>query len=68
VTPSSVWYVALRLQPVGRPARLLPHGARAVEHTAPAPAYLSMMATGLRESPGWDDDEVSVYLDALVSG
>ncbi len=45
-----------------------PHGARAVEHTAPAPAYLAMMATGLRESRGWDDEEISGYLDELVSG
>ena len=45
-----------------------PHGARSVEHTAPAPAYLSMMATGLRESRDWDDERVWAYLDGLVSG
>ena len=43
-----------------------PHGACAVEHTTPAPAYLSMMATGLREARGWDDDEISAYLDRPV--
>jgi hypothetical protein len=44
-----------------------PHGARAVEHTAPAPAYLSMMATGLRESRDWAEDKISDYLDSLVT-
>ena len=36
-----------------------------VERTAPAPAYLAMMATGLRESRGWDEDRIASYLAAL---
>jgi hypothetical protein len=43
-----------------------PHGAAAVEHTRPAPAYLRMMATGLRESRGWGEGEIASYLDPLV--
>ena len=45
-----------------------PHGARAVEHTRPAPAYLSMMATGLRESREWSNADVKAYLDTLITG
>jgi hypothetical protein len=45
-----------------------PHGARAVDHTQPAPAYLAMMATGLRESREWSNAEVKAYLDALITG
>jgi hypothetical protein len=44
-----------------------PHGVRSVEHSSPAPAYLSTMASGLRESRGWSDDEVVAYLDSLVT-
>jgi hypothetical protein len=40
-----------------------PHGADHVEHTEPAPAYLAMLAAGLRESRGWDDAEIAAYLD-----
>jgi hypothetical protein len=43
-----------------------PHGATAVARTRPAPAYLAMMATGLRESRDWDEDQIAEYLDALV--
>jgi hypothetical protein len=43
-----------------------PHGAHAVEQTRPAPAYLAMMATGLRESRDWTDREVKAYLDSLI--
>ncbi len=43
-----------------------PHGAAAVEHTRPAPAYLAMMATGLRESRDWDEDRIAAYLDSLM--
>jgi len=42
-----------------------PHGAAAVAHTRPAPAYLATMAAGLRESRGWSDAECAAYLDAL---
>jgi hypothetical protein len=45
-----------------------PHGARAVEHTPPAPAYLSMMATGLHESRSWSSPEIKAYLDGLITG
>lgn len=42
-----------------------PHGSDQVEHTDPSPAYLAMLDTGLRESRGWGDDEVSSYLASL---
>jgi hypothetical protein len=45
-----------------------PHGAAATERTDPAPAYLAMMAAGLRESRGWDEREIQTYLDSLVPG
>ena len=45
-----------------------PHGAAAVQHTRPAAAYLAAMATGLRESRGWHDNQIASYLDALVEG
>jgi hypothetical protein len=39
-----------------------PHGIDHVDHTAPSPAYLTMLAEGLRESRGWSDHEVEAYL------
>ena len=42
-----------------------PHGSEQVERTAPAPAYLAMMAEGLRESRGWDEETVASYLDRI---
>lgn len=39
-----------------------PDGIDAVEHQPPAPAYAAMLATGLRESRGWDDEQVTAYL------
>ena len=42
-----------------------PHGAAAVEHSTPAPAYLETMATGLRESRDWDEGQIAAYLDSL---
>jgi hypothetical protein len=42
-----------------------PHGMDAVEHTHPSAAYLDVVATGLRESRGWDDREVAAYLRRL---
>ncbi len=39
-----------------------PHGAHEVTHTDPAPAYVAMLAAGLRESRGWDDDRIAAYL------
>jgi hypothetical protein len=44
-----------------------PHGLDAVPHTRPSPAYLSMLAEGLRESHGWDDDEVAAYFSTVIS-
>ena len=44
-----------------------PHGASSIEHTPPAPAYLAMMAIGLRESRGWSDGEIEDYLESLRS-
>ena len=44
-----------------------PHGAAAAERSRPAPAYLAMMAIGLRESRDWDDEQISAYLDSLVT-
>jgi len=43
-----------------------PHGAAAATRTRPAPAYLATMATGLRESRGWDEARISEYLDAIT--
>lgn len=43
-----------------------PHGAAAVEHSRPAPAYLEMMATGLRESRDWDEQQIAAYLDSIA--
>jgi hypothetical protein len=43
-----------------------PHGAGHVPHAPPSPAYLAMIATGLRESRGWDDDEVASYLRSVL--
>ena len=42
-----------------------PHGAAAAARTPPAPAYVAMMATGLRESRDWDEDQISQYLDKI---
>jgi len=38
------------------------HRASEVPHTGPAPAYLAVLAAGLRESRDWDDDQISAYL------
>ncbi len=45
-----------------------PHGADHVEHTQPSAAYLAMLATGLRESRTWDDEQVASYLASLSPG
>lgn len=41
------------------------HGMDHVPHTAPTDTYLSMVADGLRESRGWDDDQVTSYLSSI---
>jgi hypothetical protein len=43
-----------------------PHGSSSIEQTHPAPAYLEMMATGLRESRDWDEKEIASYLESLI--
>jgi hypothetical protein len=43
-----------------------PHGADHMPHTEPAPAYLAMMAEGLRESRGWDDAQIAAYVDTIT--
>ncbi len=45
-----------------------PHGIDHVEHTQPSPAYLTMLADGLRESRQWDDDDVAAYFRAMGVG
>jgi hypothetical protein len=39
-----------------------PWSAADVAHNAPSPAYLDMLATGLREAHGWPDGQVATYL------
>ena len=41
-----------------------PHGMHAVPHTAPRPAYLAMLAEGLREAHRWDEERIEGYFAA----
>ena len=43
-----------------------PHGSSHVEHTTPSPAYLAMLAEGLRESRAWDGSTTDAYLADLL--
>ena len=43
-----------------------PHGLDAVPHTTPSPGYLALLATGLRESRGWDDARVAAYVGRVT--
>lgn len=43
-----------------------PHGLDAVPHTRPEPAYLAMLAEGLRDAHGWDESRVEAYFASLV--
>jgi hypothetical protein len=43
-----------------------PGGIDHVEHTRPSAAYLAVLETGLRESRGWDDDEVAAYFARVL--
>ncbi len=43
-----------------------PHGIDHVRHTRPSPAYLAMLAEGLRDSRLWDDDDVAAYFDRVI--
>lgn len=42
-----------------------PHGHDAVPHTRPRSNYVAMLAQGLRESRGWDEDEIAGYLSSV---
>jgi hypothetical protein len=42
-----------------------PHGIDHVEHSTPSPAYLAMLADGLRDSRQWDEDDVAAYFRRL---
>ena len=41
-----------------------PHGMDTVPHTAPRPAYLAMLAEGLREAHEWDEERIEGYFAA----
>jgi hypothetical protein len=43
-----------------------PHGADHVEHTQPSSAYLSLLEDGLRESRGWDEQQVAAYFATVL--
>jgi hypothetical protein len=45
-----------------------PHGVDHVEHNAPSPGYLAMLADGLREAHGWSDREIEEYFGRLSRG
>ena len=42
-----------------------PHGREHAVITQPSPAYLEMMAIGLRESRSWDDEQIAAYLTTI---
>lgn len=44
-----------------------PHGLDAVAHTTPRPAYLAMLAEGLREAHGWDEARIADYFASVVA-
>jgi hypothetical protein len=44
-----------------------PHGIDHVEHTVPSPAYLAMLADGLRESRQWGDEDISAYFARVAA-
>lgn len=43
-----------------------PHGLDAVPHTRPEPAYLAMLAEGLREAHGWSQERIADYFASVV--
>ena len=45
-----------------------PHALDHVEHTLPTEDYLAMVADGLRESRGWDDDRITSYFASITAG
>lgn len=42
-----------------------PHGLDAVPRTEPTGSYLAMLAEGLRESRGWDDERIDEYFASV---
>lgn len=44
-----------------------PHGSSHVQHTAPSAPYLEMLARGLRESHGWDDQRIAAYFAKVIT-
>jgi hypothetical protein len=42
-----------------------PHGLEHAVRTQPSPAYLELVAVGLRESRDWDDERVAAYLQSI---
>lgn len=53
---------------MGRPMLTFtaPHGVGHVEQTEPSPAYLAMLAAGLREAHGWSQQQIGAYFDRVV--
>lgn len=45
-----------------------PHGRESVPHTHPRPAYLAMLAEGLREAHGWSEEEIAEHFSSVTSG
>ncbi|WP_338750619.1 histone deacetylase [Janibacter alittae] len=45
-----------------------PHGVDAVPHTPPGPAYLAMLAEGLREAHGWAEEQIAAYFAVVAPG
>ncbi|KRF14107.1 histone deacetylase [Nocardioides sp. Soil797] len=43
-----------------------PHGLETVPHTRPEPAYLAMLADGLRDAHGWDDQRIEAYFARMM--
>ena len=43
-----------------------PHGLSAVPHAAPRPAYLAMLAEGLQEAHGWDEERIAEYFASVI--
>ena len=56
-----------RLEGLPMLAFTAPGGSEHVAHTLPSPAYLAMLEVGLRESRGWDHDQVAAYVERSVS-
>lgn len=44
-----------------------PHDLGSVPHTRPAPAYLAMLAEGLRDAHRWDADRIDAYFASVIT-